>query len=46
MRRTRRQCDRSLIDTWRVRDLAGTTLFSDGTTVYECTSPEEVVDLL
>lgn len=29
-----------------VRDLAGITLFSDGTTVYECTSPEEVVDLL
>lgn len=29
-----------------VRDLAGLTLFSDGTTVYECTSPEEVVDLL
>src|SRR3954463_4439875 len=29
-----------------VRDLAGITLFSDGTTVYECTSPEEIVDLL
>ncbi|MET1071144.1 MAG: MerR family transcriptional regulator, partial [Umezawaea sp.] len=29
-----------------VRDLAGVTLFSDGTTVYECSSPEEVVDLL
>ena len=29
-----------------VRDLAGVTLFSDGTTVYECTSAEEVVDLL
>lgn len=29
-----------------VRDLAGITLFSDGSTVYECTSPEEVVDLL
>lgn len=29
-----------------VRDLARLTLFSDGTTVYECTSPEEVVDLL
>jgi DNA-binding transcriptional MerR regulator len=29
-----------------VHDLAGVTLFSDGTTVYECTSPEEVVDLL
>ncbi len=29
-----------------VRDLARITLLSDGTTVYECTSPEEVVDLL
>ncbi|WP_315860845.1 MerR family transcriptional regulator [Amycolatopsis sp. EV170708-02-1] len=29
-----------------VRDLAKVTLFSDGTTVYECTSPEEIVDLL
>lgn len=29
-----------------VEDLAHITLFSDGTTVYECTSPEEVVDLL
>ena len=29
-----------------VHDLARLTLFSDGTTVYECTSPEEVVDLL
>ncbi|ONM49929.1 MerR family transcriptional regulator [Nocardia donostiensis] len=29
-----------------VQDLAGVTLFSDGTSVYECTSPEEVVDLL
>jgi hypothetical protein len=29
-----------------IRDLAGITLFSDGTTVYECASPEEVVDLL
>ncbi|WP_051342412.1 MerR family transcriptional regulator [Pseudonocardia spinosispora] len=29
-----------------VRDLAGITLLSDGTTVYECASPEEVVDLL
>lgn len=28
------------------RDLARITLFSDGTTVYECTSPEEIVDLL
>jgi DNA-binding transcriptional MerR regulator len=29
-----------------VKDLANITLFSDGTTVYECASPEEVVDLL
>ena len=29
-----------------VADLARITLFSDGTTVYECTSPEEIVDLL
>ncbi|GAA1480128.1 MerR family transcriptional regulator [Gordonia sinesedis] len=29
-----------------VEDLARITLFSDGTTVYECTSAEEVVDLL
>lgn len=29
-----------------VEDLARITLFSDGATVYECTSPEEVVDLL
>jgi DNA-binding transcriptional MerR regulator len=29
-----------------VQDLAQITLLSDGTTVYECTSPEEVVDLL
>jgi DNA-binding transcriptional MerR regulator len=29
-----------------VEDLAGVTLFSDGTTVYECTSAEEIVDLL
>jgi DNA-binding transcriptional MerR regulator len=27
-------------------DLAQVTLLSDGTTVYECTSPDEVVDLL
>ena len=27
-------------------DLAEITLLSDGTTVYECTSPDEVVDLL
>ncbi len=29
-----------------VDDLAHVTLLSDGTTVYECTSAEEVVDLL
>jgi DNA-binding transcriptional MerR regulator len=29
-----------------VDDLSHITLLSDGTTVYECTSPEEVVDLL
>ena len=29
-----------------IRDLANVTLFSDGATVYECTSAEEVVDLL
>ncbi|MCW2603541.1 MAG: transcriptional regulator, MerR family [Pseudonocardiales bacterium] len=29
-----------------VEDLAEVTLFSDGVTVYECTSAEEVVDLL
>jgi DNA-binding transcriptional MerR regulator len=29
-----------------VGDLARVTLVSDGTTVYECTSPEEIVDLL
>ncbi|GGM07613.1 MULTISPECIES: MerR family transcriptional regulator [Micromonospora] len=29
-----------------VADLAGITLISDGTTVYECRSTEEVVDLL
>ena len=27
-------------------DLAEITLLSDGTTVYECTSPDEIVDLL
>jgi DNA-binding transcriptional MerR regulator len=40
---------RKAIDTLRshgVGDLAGITLISDGTTVYECRSPEEVVDLL
>lgn len=29
-----------------VDDLAGLTLFSDGTTVYECRSADDVVDLL
>lgn len=29
-----------------VRDLAQITLMSDGVSVYECTSPDEVVDLL
>lgn len=29
-----------------IADLAGVTLFSDGASVYECTSPEEIVDLL
>lgn len=29
-----------------VEDLASLTLMSDGTTVYECRSPEEIVDLL
>ena len=29
-----------------VKDLANITLFSDGTTVYECTSLDEIVDLL
>src|SRR3954470_5733732 len=40
---------RKAIDTLRSRgvgDLAGITLISDGTTVYECRSAEEVVDLL
>ena len=40
---------RKAIDALRsrgVEDLAGITLISDGTTVYECRSPEEVVDLL
>jgi DNA-binding transcriptional MerR regulator len=40
---------RSAVETLRARgvdDLARITLFSDGTTVYECTSAEEVVDLL
>jgi DNA-binding transcriptional MerR regulator len=29
-----------------IQDLARVTLFSDGTTVYECSSPVDVVDLL
>jgi DNA-binding transcriptional MerR regulator len=40
---------RVAVDHLRLRgvdDLAGVTLFSDGTTVYECTSAEEIVDLL
>ncbi len=40
---------RKAIDALRSRgvdDLAQITLISDGTTVYECRSPEEVVDLL
>jgi DNA-binding transcriptional MerR regulator len=40
---------RKAIDTLRahgVEDLAGITLSSDGTTVYECRSAEEIVDLL
>lgn len=40
---------RTAVDALRKRgvdDLAGITLLSDGTTVYECTSSEEVVDLL
>lgn len=40
---------RVAVDTLRLRgvaDLAQVTLLSDGTTVYECTSSEEVVDLL
>lgn len=40
---------RKAIETLRahgVEDLAGLTLISDGTTVYECRSAEEIVDLL
>ncbi len=40
---------RAAVDQLRLRgtdDLAHVTLLSDGTTVYECNSPEEVVDLL
>ena len=29
-----------------IRDLAGTTLMSDGASVYECTSPDDIVDLV
>jgi DNA-binding transcriptional MerR regulator len=29
-----------------VRDLAATTLMSDGTTIYELTSPDEIIDVL
>jgi hypothetical protein len=29
-----------------VDDLAGVTLMSDGASVYECTSPDEVIDLV
>src|SRR3954452_22141234 len=35
-----------LLDARGVADLATITLMSDGATVYECTSPDEVVDLL
>jgi DNA-binding transcriptional MerR regulator len=40
---------RSAVDHLRARgvhDLAGITLMSDGASVYECTSPDEVVDLV
>jgi DNA-binding transcriptional MerR regulator len=40
---------RAAVDHLRDRgteDLAGLTLMSDGVSVYECTSPDEVVDLL
>ncbi|MEP6695921.1 MAG: MerR family transcriptional regulator [Pseudonocardiales bacterium] len=40
---------RTAVEQLRARgtdDLARITLLSDGTTVYECNSPEEVVDLL
>lgn len=40
---------RAAVDQLQVRgaeDLSQITLISDGTTVYECRSPEEVVDLL
>ena len=29
-----------------IRELTGVTLFSDGTTIYEASSPEEIVELL
>lgn len=34
------------LENFGVDDLAGLTLVSDGATVYECRSPEEVIDLL
>lgn len=40
---------RTAIDHLRTRgvsDLTGVTLISDGASVYECTSPDEVIDLL
>jgi DNA-binding transcriptional MerR regulator len=40
---------RTAVDQLRARgteNLANITLLSDGTTVYECSSPEEIVDLL
>jgi DNA-binding transcriptional MerR regulator len=40
---------RAAVDLLRQRgvsDLTGITLMSDGSTVYECTSPDEVVDLV
>ncbi|WP_334144135.1 MerR family transcriptional regulator, partial [Corynebacterium nuruki] len=36
----------SKLENLGVDDLAGLTLVSDGRTVYECRSPEEVIDLL
>ncbi|WP_173405618.1 MerR family transcriptional regulator [Streptantibioticus cattleyicolor] len=34
------------LSTWSSADVARTTLMCDGATVYECTSPDEVVSLL
>ena len=34
------------LDNLGVDDIAGITLVSDGVSVYECRSPEEVIDLL